>query len=153
MSQLQSAFITGLPREIRDLIYLELWRSCGLRQHIFWHNNIADRCKSHFCRWPCTTEYQVEDELQQDIEAIRHQRGVDFGQILKDTTCCRRLQSIWLSHWPCSEQAEKIHGVHAISPLRPLGTASFCWKEDRVEGQDTRSKDPYMPMLLSCKAM
>jgi hypothetical protein len=38
-SQSKSAFVTRLPREVRDAIYLELWRLKGLRQHIVSHRN------------------------------------------------------------------------------------------------------------------
>ncbi|KAI2639048.1 hypothetical protein GGS26DRAFT_543706 [Hypomontagnella submonticulosa] len=75
--QTKSIFVNRLPREIRDAIYLELWRSCGLRQHILWHGKTEDK---HFCHWPCAMEYGVQDELQQDIEELRAQLRVPLGQ-------------------------------------------------------------------------
>ncbi|KAI8295016.1 hypothetical protein K4K59_004837 [Colletotrichum sp. SAR11_240] len=80
--QTQSAFVSRLPREARDAIYFQLWRVCGLRQHILWHGAAEDK---HFCRWSCTTDHQVEDELQRDIEKMREQLGVSLGQeIVRD---------------------------------------------------------------------
>ena len=58
--QTQSAFITCLPAEIRNAIYLELWRSAGLRQHILWHGE--GNGGRHFCRWRCEAEFEVDDE-------------------------------------------------------------------------------------------
>ncbi|KAK4207237.1 hypothetical protein QBC37DRAFT_406391 [Rhypophila decipiens] len=53
--QSQSRLVTRLPREIRDLIYLALWKSPdhGLRQHIFWYSSSFNGHKGRLCRWPC----------------------------------------------------------------------------------------------------
>lgn len=75
--QTESAFIMWLPPEVRDAVYLELWRSCGLRQHIVWHGEGADR---HICRWSCTTKYKVHDELQRQIEGLRCRLGVSWPE-------------------------------------------------------------------------
>ncbi|RYP81623.1 hypothetical protein DL770_005831 [Monosporascus sp. CRB-9-2] len=140
--QTQSAFVNRLPREMRNAIYLELWRSCGLRQHILWHADPADR---RFCRWPCAMEYEVQDELQRDIEELRAQLEVPLGQdIIKDrheklTLYCRRLQSPWINHWPCGEQAEKEHGLKAI-----WGVSTSYARSLKL------SLSPDFPKLLMC---
>ncbi|KAK2052205.1 hypothetical protein LY76DRAFT_671853 [Colletotrichum caudatum] len=77
-----SAFISRLPREVRETVYLQLWRSRGLRQHILWHGAATDQ---HFCRWSCNTEYRVKDELQRDIEKMRAELGDPLIQeIMRD---------------------------------------------------------------------
>ncbi|KAM7212728.1 hypothetical protein V8F06_011871 [Rhypophila decipiens] len=122
--QLQSRFVTMLPREICDLIYLELWRDTGLRQHILWHND-EDRTKSHFCRFPCNTDFTFHDPLQADIEAERTRQGISLGQDLRHRTYTWRLQSPWQSHWACGEAAERIHGMDAI---KSCSTSASCFK-------------------------
>jgi hypothetical protein len=148
--QLQCSFATHLPRKVREAIYLELWRSSGLRQHIMWHPDYSDTIRSHFCRWPCTTTYQVEDELQEKIEILRQQKNVPFGDDLTSTLLGRRLQSPWLSHWQCGEHAEEAHkdatGNHITS-------GGHCWKKSPLHDHDRSSKSAYIPMLLSCKLM
>ena len=147
--QSESAFITRLPLEIRNAIYLELWRSCGLRQHIVWHGEGADR---HFCRWPCTTEYHVHDGLQEEIEQFRRRLGVPLGESMNNSEASvytRRLQSPWMNHWACGERAEEAHGIEAIRGFTTSGIG--CWKKNGVGHPPARS--PYLPMLLSCKLL
>ena len=160
--QSQSPFITrllSLPPEIRDAIYLELWRSHGLRQHIIWHGQGSDQ---HFCSWPCTTEYRVEDGLQHEVEELRCRLGVPVGENLGDyglgrneevTDLTRRLQTPWFNHWGCGERAWREHGLDAFSGFTTSQIA--CWKEsegdEKKGGVATRS--PYLPMLLSCKLL
>lgn len=149
-SQIHSAFATILPREIRDAIYFQLWHSCGLRQHIVWHTNFSDERKSHFCRWSCTTKYQVEDQLQNEIEVLRQQLGVPLGDDMNNTHYGRRLQSSWLNHWQCGEHVDHVHGNtrqgHMTSGCR-------CWKKSLPDSHDSAFQTPYIPMLLSCKLM
>lgn len=82
-SQTQSAFVTwlvALPAEIRDAIYLELWRSYGLRHHIVSHGE--EEGHFFFGSWPCTTEYDVDDALQRKIEKVRCRLGVPLGEAM-----------------------------------------------------------------------
>ncbi|KAK2024425.1 hypothetical protein LX32DRAFT_569896 [Colletotrichum zoysiae] len=150
--QTQSTFISRLPREVRDTVYLELWRSCGLRQHILWHGAATDQ---HFCRWSCNTEYRVEDELQRDIEKMRAELGVPLGQeILRDRhdnapLHCRRLQSPWMNHWLCGERAFEEHGIAAVRGSST--SATLCWKRGRKNASHGPWPSAYIPMLLSCK--
>ncbi|EEQ89713.2 uncharacterized protein BDCG_04833 [Blastomyces dermatitidis ER-3] len=112
--QVQFGFISVLPREIRDSIYLELWHSCGLPPHILWHSNFTDANNSHLCRWQCTTEYQVEDQLQQDIEALRNQLGVPLDHHKINVEYSRRLKSPYLNPSACGEIAAELHGDQAM---------------------------------------
>ncbi|EWZ81170.1 hypothetical protein FOWG_14743 [Fusarium oxysporum f. sp. lycopersici MN25] len=99
--QHQSAFVTFLPREIRDRVYLELWRSCGLRQHIVWHRDKDDKAKSHFCRWRCITPFSVHDELQETIDATRLQLGFPLGDSFSNKVYALQLFSAWKNHFAC----------------------------------------------------
>ncbi|KAF4922367.1 hypothetical protein CGCVW01_v005341 [Colletotrichum viniferum] len=153
-SQTQSAFVSRLPREVHDAVYFQLWRSCGLRQHILWHGAAEDK---HFCRGSCTTEYQVEDELQRDIEKMREQLGVSLGQeIVRDwydkaPRYCRRLQSPWMNHWLCGDRAVEKHGISAIRGSST--TTIVCWKTERKNTTNRPWATACIPMLLSCKAI
>ncbi|OBT68525.1 hypothetical protein VE03_01817 [Pseudogymnoascus sp. 23342-1-I1] len=126
--QTQSAFVTrlvALPAEIRDAIYLELWRSCGLRQHIVCHREKEGR---YFCSWPCTTEYDVDDVLQRKIE-----------------------KSTWMNHCECGERALMQHGLKATSGYTT--STSVCWRKNSLDKtkEHVTPWSPYLPMLLSCK--
>jgi hypothetical protein len=153
--QLQSSLLTRLPREILDKIYLELWRSYGLRQHILFHGRDKGL---HFCRWECCTEYQVDDPLQADIEKLRVQLNVPLGMDIRGDqpseirTYCRRLMSPWTNHWPCGERATQEHGIEAISGYATSGTSCWkTWRDDRPYDLHVPSWSPYIPMLLTCR--
>ncbi|SPO06269.1 uncharacterized protein DNG_08958 [Cephalotrichum gorgonifer] len=164
--QSQSAFVTRLvtlPTEVRDAIYLELWRSSGnLRQHIVWHGDGADR---HFCRWPCTTTYRVKDELQAELEKLRCELGIPLGRDMQKTqdmdnplasrliNSNRRLQSPWINHWACGERVNQKHGLgvyHCFTTSGPI-----CFKKNLVDKDKPRIpfQSAYLPMLLSCKLL
>ncbi|KAF6786362.1 hypothetical protein CSOJ01_15449 [Colletotrichum sojae] len=97
--QTESAFINRLPREIREAIYLELWRSYGLRQHILYHGD------------------------SEELEELRARIGVPLGQdIFPDrsdtkTPYFRRLQSQWMNRWLCGELAHDKYGIKAVVVL------------------------------------
>ncbi|KAL6414110.1 hypothetical protein AUP68_00626 [Ilyonectria robusta] len=147
--QLQCAFIMRLSREVRDAVYLELWRSCGLRQHIVWHDDKGDRTKSHFCRWQCTTPFQVEDKLQEAVDASRIQLGVPLGDKFSNRTYALRLYSPWKNHWACGERVTDVHGYdYAIN----LSTSRKpCWSSRDLDSEGSSTWSPYLSMLLSCK--
>jgi hypothetical protein len=111
--QHQSSLLTRLPREILDKIYLELWRTCGLHQHILFHHTDHSDKDRHFCRWVCCTEYQVDDPLQADIEKLRARLNVPLGTDIQEAqppeirTYCRKLMSPWMNHWACGERATR----------------------------------------------
>ncbi|KAM7188824.1 hypothetical protein V8F20_010434 [Naviculisporaceae sp. PSN 640] len=153
--QRQSAFITRLPREIRDLIYLELWRASGLRQHILRHYRFQDKQleEAHFCRWPCTTEFEVKDGLQEDIGALRRQLGLglpgssEFVWGITDVRCYRRLRSPWINHWACGERLEE----DSRSDIVTLARSTFVIHPPPCPRQTPADPSSYIPMLQSCK--
>lgn len=160
--QSHSTFVTrlvSLPPEIRDAIYLELWRSHGLRQHIVRHGKQEDK---HFCSWPCTTEYQVEDGLQREVEELRCRLGIPIGEDMGSyglgrnaevTALTRRLQTPWFNHWACGERAWREHDLDAFSTLTT--SRITCWKKSHGEEKKDRvaTRSPYLPILLSCKLL
>lgn len=90
--QQASPFLSMLPLEIRKMIYEELWRSSGFRQHIFRFKN--DR-KFSTCR--CITDPDAED--------VRFDKFMDM---LSDERVIwnARLKSEWNTHWRCGEIEE-----------------------------------------------
>lgn len=158
--QPQSAFLTLLPPEIRDAIYLSLWRSHGLRQHIIWHGD--NESGRHFCSWPCTTDFSVDDSLQRDVEELRIRQGVRLGHSMggfasrrdpEVSVLTRHLQSPWMNHWACGERAAEVHGSDANWGFKTAGMD--CWKTHSSYGfkEPVPSWSPYLPMLLSCKLL
>lgn len=153
--QIKSAFINVLPREVRDSIYFELWRSCGLRQHILYHGEPEYH---HFCHWPCSIEFDVQDPLQKELEEVRVRLGVPLGEDISGHSCpgigrpyARYLQSPWMNHWPCGEVAYQKHGKGA---LPGFGTSGFtCWKKGCSGYVNSAWSNPYLSMLLLCKTV
>ncbi|KAF4984198.1 hypothetical protein FDECE_17138 [Fusarium decemcellulare] len=127
--QSNSRFITRLPREVRDAIYLEVWRSYGLRQHIVshWEWEGSEPIGAHFCRWPCTTEYEVEDKLQEEIDLYRIENNIPAGEGIPHVTFQERLMTPWLNHWRCSEAIEEDYGEEATFMDCTSGVP--CWKK------------------------
>ncbi|KAI6754787.1 hypothetical protein HG530_012539 [Fusarium avenaceum] len=131
--QSKSRFICRLPREVRDAVYLELWRSCGLRQHIIWHEDKHDRSRGHFCRWECTTLFTVEDNLQDDIELMRVRLGTPEGRCFADESHALRLFSAWKNHWACGQRIGEVYGddmdpgvSQSSSHGTPVGQERHC---------------------------
>jgi hypothetical protein len=146
-SQTQANFITLLPYDIRAAIYKELWPSWTPRQHVVWHINTVEETKTHLCREPCTSKFHVQDELQEEIEAVRQEKQVPWGESLNDTTYRRRLESCWLNHWRCGELLEK--EVEEGLDFYHNTSIGQCWCDKKPK----RDQDAYLPMLLSCKLM
>ncbi|KAM5362049.1 hypothetical protein ACJA88_014202 [Fusarium oxysporum] len=128
--QHQSAFVTFLPREIRDRVYLELWRSCGLRQHIVWHRDKDDKAKSHFCRWRCITPFSVHDELQETIDATRLQLGFPLGDSFSNKAYALQLFSAWKNHFACGQRIGRVYSENADPGIRTCSSLgpSECLK-------------------------
>jgi hypothetical protein len=153
--QQQSNLLTRLPREILDRIYLELWRSCGLRQHVLFHGDNDH----HFCRWECSTEYRTDDPLQADVDKLRARLDVPLGidihglQPPEIGMYCRRLMSPWMDHWPCGERAVQEHGIEAISGYTTSDRCWLTWKDNRPDQLHVPGWSPYLPMLLTCRLL
>ncbi|KAF2876875.1 hypothetical protein BDV95DRAFT_131955 [Massariosphaeria phaeospora] len=155
--QHQSNLLTRLPREILDQIYLEIWRICGLCQHILLHGNGPAGKDNHFRRWQCCTEYRVDDTLQADVEKLRARLDVPLGTDIQGAQppeiglYCRRLMSPWRDHWPCGERATQEHGIEAISGYSTSDRCWKTWRDNRPDDMHVPSWSPYLPMLLTCK--
>ncbi|EXL58200.1 hypothetical protein FOCG_05142 [Fusarium oxysporum f. sp. radicis-lycopersici 26381] len=151
--QHQSAFVTFLPREIRDRVYLELWRSCGLRQHIVWHRDKDDKAKSHFCRWRCTTPFSVHDELQETIDATRLQLGFPLGDSFSNKAYALQLFSAWKNHFACGQRIARVYGEDADPGIRTCSSLGPCWSSHELSSEKLSTCSPYLSMLLSCKVL
>ncbi|KAH6964764.1 hypothetical protein EDB82DRAFT_510958 [Fusarium venenatum] len=152
-TQLQSAFITCLPRENRDKIYLELWRSCGLRQHIIWHHDKDDVTKSHFCRWSCTTPFEVQGKLQAYLDAKRQKLGITTNVSFTDKTSALQLYSTWKNHFACGERIAEVHGEKASPGVGTCSSRGSCWVKNKPNTESSSVWSSYLGILLSCKAI
>ncbi|RMJ19462.1 hypothetical protein CDV36_000884 [Fusarium kuroshium] len=144
--QTQSNFITRLPYDIRAAIYKELWPSWTPRQHVVWHiDPNADETKSHLHREPCISRFQLHDELQTEIEALRQEKQVPLGEPLNDPAYRQRLESCWMNHWKCGERLDEELGEERNFFYNT--SIGGCWCDKKPKGD----RDTYLPMLLSCK--
>ncbi|KAI0841213.1 hypothetical protein F5Y06DRAFT_260915 [Hypoxylon sp. FL0890] len=142
--QYQSLFFRRLPIEVRNEIYVELWRLSGLEQHIFWHEDRKHPRRSHFCRWPCVTPFDVEDERQKELEILFPDALSHPPPMLLSTEWNWRLKSSWYNHWRCEEEmCEHLKNDEA----RPRRANFPC------HAYNSLLYSPYLPMLLTCKKM
>lgn len=95
-------FLTVLPIELREMVYLELMRPFGDKLHIFERNG-------RFLNAPCISNHEVDD--RQDIIDKMRPRGVRDSKYYNAPIWSRRLASAWSNHWRCEE---KIHGEVAL---------------------------------------
>ncbi|KAH6648920.1 hypothetical protein BKA67DRAFT_538929 [Truncatella angustata] len=116
-----SSPLFGLPREIYDAIYYELWQSVGVRHHIFWHENLIEPHQSQYCLWSGITGFSVEDSLQLQLEQVWDEHGCP------NTLNCDK--------------------ITAIESIKPEGAKFDC----PCLVRSTRVQYTYLTMMLSCK--
>ncbi|KAI1078552.1 hypothetical protein F5B20DRAFT_205762 [Whalleya microplaca] len=152
--QLQSPLFNRLPPELRDAIYLELWRSAGLSQHIIYHEDFHRNIEpdyysenGHFCHWPCTTEFDVMDDRQEALQVIRDKIPTPQTEtlIFDDQTWNPRLQSRWYNHWRCEETM--------LEAYKQAGEEEHKLPAFNGPCRAPSKPSPYLPMLLSCKRL
>ncbi len=99
-SQSESALFR-LPFEIRNLIYLEVWREAGLSQHIVVHHG-------GYTHTQCVINHDGLDERQTEIRRIvdgsTNPSLRPHDKAFHDVWS-RRLGSKWCNHWKCEERA------------------------------------------------
>lgn len=112
-----------LPVEIRELIYNEIWRTAGLRQHILIRNG-------YYTHIRCITDHNAPDERQVEVGRLWGTEIRPFTQGLPSNGLWnRRLNSGWSNHWKCEERAASRSSSTVLDPA------------------------PFLPMLLVCKQM
>jgi hypothetical protein len=84
------------PLEIRQQIYLLLWRDSGLTQHI-----IAYR--GGYTHTQCIIDHAAPDSRQADIDRLFYNHLEHHG-FLADELWDRRLTSSWGNHWQCERE-------------------------------------------------
>jgi len=103
--QTSSLLFTKLPAEVRGLIYTEVWRTGGVRQHL---RGVG------VAFTPC-----LIDETTPDIRVARFKAEKDGGVGSK---WHRRLTSEWTMHWRCKEvglEARHLEARH-LQPFLPM---------------------------------
>ena len=88
-----SRLFSNIPAEIREMIYVELWRSAGLSQHIIYRRTLRDMTHT-----PCLVD-QVRD---QDVRYARLMSSAGPSKQPWEA----RLQSEWCLHWQCQENSD-----------------------------------------------
>lgn len=161
-SQSQSSFVARLPPEVREAIYLELWRCVGLRQHIVSHTRYRDGRlgEVHLARWPCTTEFYVGNRLQEEVDALPIEMFNSVGRVANNIPYRRRDLSSWMNHWACEESFFECV-VENWDPEQCEKLEEYdeheCWcsikKEMAAKRKDSSALGSYMAMLLTCKLM
>jgi hypothetical protein len=86
-----------LPAEIREAIYLALWRSAGLSQHILVHHG-------GYTHAQCVTDHEAPDERQEELQRLWGAE-LESWTTVRSELWVRRLDSQWCNHWKCEEKA------------------------------------------------
>ncbi|KAK9785936.1 hypothetical protein SCARD494_11605 [Seiridium cardinale] len=95
--QLQSDFFGELPREIRDMIYLQFWAVCGSRQHVFEQDG-------NMTHSPCILQAGEKDTTNEDFEKVWYEQQAKIpGSKLHSAKWARQMSSTWHEHWRCEE--------------------------------------------------
>lgn len=123
--QLQSVFFGRLPREIRDMIYHEMWEVSGSRQHVF--ETEDGPTLGHF---PCVLTPREKDTRNEDFERLwDRQQERRPRSLVVDAPWAERMASSWHEHWKCEE----------------------AMRASRASGSQTGTL--FLPSLLTCRRM
>lgn len=134
--QAQSPFFGQLPPEIRRLIYVALWRTAGLSQHIFQQHG-------QLVRRRCLVEDDTADDLLPDLDAVWNAARPLPDENLYSPEWFRHLFSSkqWFNHWKCREsiylQDEEATVAAPFQSMllccRLMSAQQFLHREDRHE--------------------
>lgn len=139
--QTQASFLM-LPREVREAIYVAIWRYSGLAQHVWsfdyrpTHHGSPRSCFGH-C--PCVTKFNLHDRRQTEVSLLKSQIAVPLGphHLFPCAIWSDRLKSRWYDHWPCAEEYE--------SAAFKAGTSH--------RNKDYKPVSPFIPLLTTCRRM
>lgn len=132
----------ALPFEIRELVYQELWKSEGLVQHVFCHQDPSNYKNAVYCTWPCSTSFSVEGTLQNACQSAWQRKGEPT--VFNSPGLRKKLLSMWMNHWECEAKVfEAAFMARRVTPEEEW----FCG----CAMAQFRTKKPFLPMLLTCK--
>ncbi|KAF5523234.1 hypothetical protein CGCA056_v004200 [Colletotrichum aenigma] len=130
--QIQSELFGKLPREIREMIYQELWRDAGMGQHII-------RTEAGYAHTRCLLHRPGDPEE-------KHEGGEPWESMwmvpdARGTVPLwyKREMSTWCDHWKCEEAREE------NEIWKDIAKGCRCVKVDTWTA--------FLPMMLTCKRM
>ncbi|KAK1975091.1 hypothetical protein LZ30DRAFT_809709 [Colletotrichum cereale] len=130
--QLAAGFFGKLPKEIREMIYRELWRAAGLGQHII-------RTQAGHAHSRCLFD-------RPGARAADGEEPWEFNWMAPDARgpgplWYKREMSTWCDHWKCEESREEREIWRDIARGRTGHSVHFeAWTA-------------FLPMMLTCKRM
>lgn len=95
-------FLTALPPELREEVYLQLMQPLVPAVHVFERNGRIRNA-------PCISDHDVDD--RQDLIERNRPKGVRETKYYKSPMWSRRLTNSWSNHWRCEEET---HGEIAV---------------------------------------
>ncbi|KAK1658470.1 hypothetical protein BDP55DRAFT_525393, partial [Colletotrichum godetiae] len=130
--QPRTSFLGRLPKEIREIIYRELWRTAGLGQHIIW-------TEAGFGHSRCLLERLESNIIEGDDPGEFNWMGSDArGSV---SLWYKREMSTWCDHWKCEEAKDEREIWRDIARRQ-----TSC-------GISVSNSSPYLPMMLTCKTL
>lgn len=108
-----SPLFGSLPAELRQLIYVELWRTGGLKQHVIAH-------AAGYTYGGCISNQDGEDQRQVELlDLERHLAKTPSGDF-HSPLWARRLASSWGVHWQCEELSNYMLQRAEMGPFLPI---------------------------------
>ncbi|KAI2633557.1 hypothetical protein GGS26DRAFT_51116 [Hypomontagnella submonticulosa] len=127
--QFRSVLFGRLPREIREMIYIECWKASGIKQHVFIRNG-------RLTHSPCLLASDETDERLEELQRVLHKQGSPqrwrTRSLALDNKWAGRFSSSWHEHWICEEEMKEVTANH--------GETHHC-----------HQRTIFLPMMLACK--
>ncbi|KAF4779865.1 hypothetical protein HER10_EVM0007375 [Colletotrichum scovillei] len=124
-----------LPKEIREIVYRELWRMSGLGQHII-------LTEAGFGHSRCLFERLESGTIVEGDNAWEFNwMGSDSDTRGSVSLWYKREMSAWCDHWKCEEARDEKEIWRYIARCR-------TGHRDSVG-----ASSPYLPMMLTCKTL
>ncbi|KXH26234.1 hypothetical protein CSIM01_03612 [Colletotrichum simmondsii] len=124
-----------LPKEIREIVYQQLWRMSGLGQHII-------LTEAGFGHSRCLLERPESGTIVEGDDAWEFNwMGSDSDARGSVSLWYKREMSAWCDHWKCEEARDERQIWRDIARCRTGHGVSFG------------TSSPYLPMMLTCKTL
>ncbi|KAL0780098.1 hypothetical protein CaCOL14_004582 [Colletotrichum acutatum] len=133
-NQSSPGLLGRLPKEIREIIYRELWRTSGLGQHIV-------QTETGFGHSRCLVERLESTIVEGDNAWEFNWMGSDSGARGSVSLWYKREMSTWCDHWKCEEARDEREIWRDVGRRRTS------------HGVYVDASSPYLPMMLTCKTL
>ncbi|KAK8136789.1 hypothetical protein PG984_004729 [Apiospora sp. TS-2023a] len=157
--QSMSLFLSKLPIELRNEIYLLLWCDAGLEQHIMadkdydpefasaeyiWKRprHVPEIPTTRFSHMACISDHSALDDRQEEIAKL----NLTPDELEDEETWGERMNNTWGNHWKCEEAQDECRK----DERRRRGRRRHPRREVQMPVRPCQ-KSPFLPMMLVCR--